>query len=280
MNEQEFFEHFPLRKANSHKSSNGVIVLIGGSFGMAGAAILNILGARSVGTGYIHCVTAESVYPIVASHEITAVYHPRTDGLPLVALPGDFLEKADAVSYGSGCANLLSKEGDVLHLLTKTECPFVLDAEGLRVLAKHPDYLKKAKGPVILTPHLGEFAALTGKTVEEIVENREELAVDYAVKNGVILVLKGPKTLVVSPDGDLTINNSGNEALAQAGSGDVLTGIITGMCAKVADPYQAACMGVWFHGHLADLGVKNHSKICFRLEDYPKIADEFFAGRR
>ena len=98
MNEQEFFEHFPLRKANSHKSSNGVIVLIGGSFGMAGAAILNILGARSVGTGYIHCVTAESVYPIVASHEITAVYHPRTDGLPLVALPGDFLEKADAVS--------------------------------------------------------------------------------------------------------------------------------------------------------------------------------------
>ncbi|MBQ1508530.1 MAG: hypothetical protein IIZ47_03840, partial [Erysipelotrichaceae bacterium] len=88
--------------------------------------------------------------------------------------------------------------------------------------------------------------------------------------------LKGPGTLIVSPDERVTVNNSGNEALARAGSGDVLTGMITGLCALYSDPYQATVDAVWLHGHLADEAVKEHSKEIFDLTEYPRYADRFF----
>ena len=280
MNEQEFFENFPFRDPGSNKSDNGTILIVGGSYGMAGAGILNILGARSVGTSYIHVSVPQDIYPILAANQITSVYHPRQDGEPLFVSVQPILPKLEAACFGSGCTNLISKVTDLQWLTANITSTLVIDAEGLRILADIPNILSTMKCPVILTPHLGEFTGMVKRGFDEVSRNKEELALNYAKEHNVILVLKGPKTLIVSPDGDITYNDSGNESLAQAGSGDVLTGIITGMCAKVSDPYLAACMGVWLHGHLADLWVKDHSRIGLRLEDYPVLADQFFKGKR
>ena len=208
---------------------------------MAGALILNILGARSAGASYIEVLLPDSIYPIVASREITAVYHPGKDLSGLSSL-----KKVNAISFGSGMTNDPDKEENLEYVLKNTKQPLVIDAEGLRIYAEHPEWEGMRKD-VILTPHLGEFSVMTGYSLKEIKEDRVTLAVNYAKEKGVILILKGPETLIVSPDERVTVNNSGNEALARAGSGDVLTGMVTGLCALYRDPYQAAADAGWLH---------------------------------
>ena len=240
---------------------------------MAGALLLNILGARSVGASYIEVLLPENIYPIAASREITPVYHPYREDEPFPSI--NALKKVKAISFGSGMTNDPKKEAHLEQVLEQTKQPLVIDAEGLRIYADHPEWGGKRKD-LILTPHLGEFSVLTGYPVEEIKQDRVEIAVNYAREKGVILVLKGPGTIVVSPDERVTVNDSGNEALARAGSGDVLTGMITGLCALYSDPYQATVDAVWLHGHLADEAVKEHSKEVFDLTEYPHYADRFF----
>ena len=209
----------------------------------------------------------------VVSREITPVYHPYREDEPFPSI--NDLKKAKTISFGSGMTNDPKKEAHLEQVLEQTKQPLVIDAEGLRIYADHPEWGGKRKD-LILTPHLGEFSVLTGYTVEEIRKDRVEIAVNYAREKGVILVLKGPGTLIVSPDERVTVNNSGNEALARAGSGDVLTGMITGLCALYPDSYQATVDAVWLHGHLADEAVKERSKEVFDLTEYPRYADRFF----
>ena len=273
MDKDTFFRHYPKRKEDSHKYENGHILLIGGSYGMAGALIFNILGARSAGASYIEVLLPDSIYPIVASREIAAVYHPGKDLSGL-----NSLKKVKAISIGSGMTNDPDKETRLQDVLERTKQPLVIDAEGLRIYAEHPEWGGMRKD-VILTPHLGEFSVLTGYPLKEIKEDKVTIAVNYAKEKDVILILKGPKTLIVSPDERVTINDSGNEALARAGSGDILTGMVTALCALYHDPYQAAVDAVWLHGHLADEAVKEHSKEVFDLTEYPHYADRFFFER-
>ena len=132
---------------------------------------------------------------------------------------------------------------------------------------------------LILTPHLGEFSILGGLSTDQIMKDRVNIASKYAKEKGVILVLKGPETLVVSKEGEVHVNDSGNEVLARAGSGDVLCGMLTGMCALYEDPYQACIDGVWLHGHLADVYAAGIGTEIFDLSLYPTLAADFF-GRR
>lgn len=271
MNKDIFFNHYPKRKDDSHKFQNGHILIVAGSYGMAGACIFNIIGARSIGASYIEVYLPKDIYEIVAKNEISAVYHP------------DIYEKEDifnnlkvkAISFGSGLSNLENCDKYLKQLLCNSNVPLCIDAHGLHILADHDDYFSLNKN-MILTPHLGEFSLLTKLSVEEINKNKEEIAINYAKKHGVILVLKGPNTLVINKDGQLYINDSGNSALAKAGSGDVLTGMITGLSALYEDSYLAVKDAVWLHGHLADEGIKKYSKEIFDLRNYPILADQFF----
>ena len=242
---------------------------------MAGACILNIIGARSAGASYIEVMLPEAIYPIVAANEITAVYHP--DDLSGRTFPEAF-RKAGAVTFGSGMTGHPLKTEYLEYVLRNAEVPVVVDAEGLRILAAN-DAFYGLNGKMILTPHLGEFSLLSGLSIEEIKSNREKIAVRFAKEKGVTLVLKGPDTITVSPEGRVTVNDSGNEALARAGSGDVLTGMIAGLCSLYENAYQAAVDAVWLHGHLADEGIKIHSKEVFDLTVYPELADAFFKER-
>ena len=171
----------------------------------------------------------------------------------------------------------MDHKDDILDLILQ-EChsPIVLDAEALRLLKHNTYILKFVKAPIIVTPHIGEFADMVNQPTSAVKDSPIPLAQKFARDYGVIVVLKSPNTIVVSPSGDIYINQTGSQALAQAGSGDLLTGIMTAMLSMTRDVFTAVCMSVWLHGYLADLGVKGHSRQDFNLERYPELMDQLF----
>ncbi len=275
IDEEEFFKAFPKRPEDAHKGSTGRILLISGSYGMAGAACLNILGAKALGAPYIHVMLPEDIYPIVASRNVTPVFHPVGMAGPRRTLY-EMLPQMRAVAFGSGAVNNNYKEDILEQLITDCSCPLVLDAEALNLLVNRQSILKKAKCPVIITPHPGEFRAFTRLTPQQIAEDPLKAAIESAEEYQVITVLKGHRTVVASPDGRIYLNETGNQGLAQAGSGDVLTGMITAMLSFTDDPFEAACMAVFAHGLAADRLCSRHSFQCMPLEKIPEAMDELF----
>lgn len=140
----------------------------------------------------------------------------------------------------------------IRNLLVEAPCPMVLDADALSALTSHKDLLKSAKQPLVLTPHPGEMARLCHCSTEEILQNRLEIASGFSKQFGVILVLKGHRTVITAPDGTTAINGSGNPAMASGGMGDTLTGMIAGFIGQGIEPFEAACLGVFVHGAAAD----------------------------
>jgi hydroxyethylthiazole kinase-like uncharacterized protein yjeF len=276
MNEDLFFRSFPKKEESAYKGTFGKTSVIGGCWGMAGAMCLNITGAQTIGTSYLQAVLPEDIYPIVAGRFISPVFHPFGHETWHQVI-SDVLGDSRSISFGSGAVYMDHKE-DILDLiLQESHCPVVLDAEALRLLKHNTYVLRFVKSPVIVTPHLSEFAGLINQPVEVIQDNRLTLALKFAKEYGVIVVLKSPNTIVVSPSGEVYINQTGSQALAQAGSGDILTGMMTALLSMTRDVFQAVCMAVWLHGYLADLGTRTHSIQGFRLDRYPEIMDELFA---
>lgn len=275
MDEETFFSRFPKKKDNAYKGTYGRTLLISGSYGMAGAACLNILGARTMGAAYIDSALPDEIYPIAASHFITPVFHPFAHETWHEVLE-PLISHAKSIAFGSGAVYMDRKE-DILDLVLQNACgPVVLDAEALRLLRHNTWVLRFARSPVILTPHIGEFADLSGIPAEAILDDRFTILKKFAKENGVIIVLKDPHTVAVSPTGEIYINQSGNQALAQAGSGDILTGIMAALLTMTTDVWSAVCMAVWIHGKLAELGSTRHSIQGFQLEEYPQLMDELF----
>ena len=278
MNKEEFFSRYPIREKDSNKYDNGVVLFVSGSYGMAGAAALNLTGARSAGCSYIHSMLPASIYPIVAQKEMTAVYHVYSENCEHLCEDDAYMRKVKAIGFGSGLDHCKSAENYLGEILSCKDIPLVVDAHGLRLFAKNDTYYGK-HSDMIFTPHMGEFSVLCGYDVETIMKNREEIALEFAKKRDLVLVLKGPETLVVSPDGRIYRNDSGNAALARAGSGDVLTGMISGLRSLYEDSYTAAKDAVWLHGYLCDQAMREHSMEVFDLFAYPILADRFFKER-
>ena len=138
------------------------------------------------------------------------------------------------------------------------------------------DEASDALPPIIITPHLGEFMQFTGKSKQQVMEDPAGAAAECAEKYGFITVLKGPETIVASPDERIYVNCSGNQGLAQAGSGDVLAGMVTAMLGFVQDPFEASCMAVFAHGIAADELAKEHSMQLLPLEKIPEVMDRLF----
>ncbi|MBR2990953.1 MAG: NAD(P)H-hydrate dehydratase [Solobacterium sp.] len=274
MNEALFRQKLPEKAENAYKGTFGKTLLIGGSYGMAGALGLNIIGARTVGSSYLEAVTDAAVWQVLAPRFLSTVFHPVNEHTP----ENDYvswIRNASGIGFGSGAVHLHAKE-QILHLILRNaQCPAVIDAEGLRLLAGNTFLLNFRHGPLILTPHIGEFCGLENTPEEEVREDPLSHAEAFAERSSSIVVLKGANTIVT--DGKRCyINDTGNPALAQAGSGDLLTGIITGLIPFVKDPFLCAVMGVWFHGHLADLAVKDHPARNLDLPVLSEYAERFF----
>lgn len=275
MDEDIFFQHFPKKLENAYKGTYGKTLIVGGSYGMAGALSLNILGAKTVGASYINVACPDEIYPIVASHHITPVFHPFShNNWNEVLKP--LIYDAKAIAFGSGATKLSRKVECMDEILQTSTRPVVLDAEALRLLQHNTWILRFVKCPVILTPHIGEFASIMSLSVEVIQEKKIEYALQFSKKNKVYVVLKGPNTIVTSPSGDVYINQTGNQALAQAGSGDLLTGIMVALLTMTTDVFTAICMAVFLHGYLADIGIQQFPIQSFPIEQYPAIMQQVF----
>ncbi len=250
----------PLRKPSSHKGTFGHAGIIAGSVGKTGAAALAAKAALRVGTGLVTVATPASANPTLEAKllEAMTVPMPETkdktlarDGLDrLVA----FANARSAVAIGPGLSTNPETVELVHALLAKVKKPLVLDADALNALAGRTAALSTCQVPPILTPHPGEMARLDGKaTPPSIHADRIGTAHRFAKGRGVIVVLKGARTVVAHPDGRVAICSTGNPGMATAGTGDVLTGMLVGLLAQGLGQWEAACAGTFYHGLAGDL---------------------------
>jgi len=247
------------RAANSHKGTYGHLLLVAGSMGKTGAAMLSCQGALRAGAGLVSLCAARAFNAIFAAALPEAMTIPVTgsdDGAPsgrdakliFAALAGK-----QAVVVGPGLGTAAETAELVKQLYQQADIPVLVDADGINILAADLPALARASQAVrILTPHPGEMARLTGLTSHAIQQNRLETARQFARQHDVYLVLKGAGTIVAAPDGRLAVNASGNPGMAAGGMGDVLSGIIGGLLAQGLDPWTACCLGVHVHGLAAD----------------------------
>lgn len=248
------------RPENSDKTTVGALLSICGSYGMAGAAIMSAKAALRSGIGLLKLAVPDEIYPILAPAIPEAVFIPTEDIANL-----DVVEKSKycgAALAGCGLGISDSTRAVVKNMIDNLAEPMIFDADALNVIAENPDILKSAKAPIILTPHDREFSRLCGNSLDEVKANREDLALDFAKKYGVIVVLKGHVTIVASPDGDVLYNDSvGNPGMSTGGSGDVLAGIIASLTAQGSNPFKCAAAGVYIHALAGDIAKEKLGEI-------------------
>ena len=267
----------PVRNAYSHKGTYGVVLVCGGSVNYPGAPLFTARSAYRVGAGMVKSAVPERIYDITASQcpestwilldDENGVICDKADkvvryemgkatclaigpGLGLeettfrfvkgILTTGDSSERNNSVGFLQGALNNEKEE--------EKTCPAVIDADALRLLARIPDWSNKLRQKIVLTPHPGEMSSLTGLSIDDIEKNRVEICQHYVKEWQQVIVLKGPLTVIASPEGYTAINPIACSALAKAGSGDVLTGIIAGLIAQGSALFEAALAGVWIHG--------------------------------
>jgi ADP-dependent NAD(P)H-hydrate dehydratase len=244
------------RPADSNKGTFGRVLVISGSRGMSGAAVLCGSAALRGGAGLVRVAVPSEILPIVAAGNpcyMTAAMAQDEHGRLASSAEADLLALAqgnNVVAIGPGLGRSPAITALVSAALSQIAVPIVLDADGLNAL--HTDRLRGHTGPVVMTPHPGEFARLTGLDIPTVQGRRQESAMRFAADHEVVLVLKGQGT-VVTDGRQVFINTTGNPGMATAGSGDVLTGMIAAFLAQGLEPFAAAQLGVYVHGMAGDM---------------------------
>lgn len=263
--------------ADSDKTTVGSLLSVSGSYGMAGASIMSAKAALRSGIGLLKIATVKSVYPIIASAVPEAVFYPVDDNF---ISDFDFLEKSrycSAILAGPGLSVSKGAKDLVERIITTSDIPLVLDADALNIVSKNLSVLDKSDVPVILTPHDREFSRLIGCYVEELKGHRGEYAIKFAKRYGVIVVLKGHKTIVASPDGDVLYNEElGNAGMATGGSGDVLSGITASFVARGFDPFKSAASAVYLHALAGDIAKEKLGEFSMLPTDIIECIPEAF----
>ena len=246
------------RRDDAHKRTYGHVLLVCGSKGMIGAAILAVGGALRSGCGLVSAHIPESERIALMSRYPSALLSldPHECFSEMPAGP----EKYSVIGIGCGLGthgNTKNVYAELLEWGHDMAIPFVIDADGLNLLAQNPSLLKLVPPGSVMTPHDGELQRLTGPWADRA--DKESKIKNLARQTGAVIVSKGPNTLVCGPDGEMYINTSGNSGMAKGGSGDVLTGLITGLAGRGYNPMKAACIGVYIHGCAGDLARQNLS---------------------
>ncbi|MFQ5512521.1 MAG: NAD(P)H-hydrate dehydratase, partial [Candidatus Krumholzibacteriia bacterium] len=247
------------RPPDAHKYQAGTVLLVAGSREYSGAALLAAEAALRSGCGMVYVAAPESIRPVIQGgiREAIVVPLPETpqgaigDGA-LPALQGH-IDKSDVVAVGPGLGREEATASFIRDLVSTSPKPLVVDADGISAFAGEPERLAGLGPPVVLTPHSGELRRLLGSDVPGDPLGRIEMTRDTATKLGLTLVHKGAPTLVASADGDVWINHEGNSALATAGTGDVLTGMVAGLQAQGASELSAAAVACYLHGRAGEL---------------------------
>ncbi|MBR1908735.1 NAD(P)H-hydrate dehydratase [bacterium] len=251
----------PKREQKSYKGTFGKVLNIAGSRNYSGAAYFSSISALKSGCGYVTLASVPSVLTRIASMS------PDIVCIPIGEIKSQ-LSKYDVYSLGSGLSQdagaiLLFKA--ILSDIKDTDKTVIIDAEGLNIISKFPK-IKLPKN-VIFTPHVGEAARLTGQKTEDILRNPRFTAKKITEMFKCVTVLKSHKTVVCSKEGKIYTNNSGNSALAKAGTGDVLCGMIAGLSAQKMSPFEAACLAVYLHGFAGEIASQD-------LTEYSVLASD------
>lgn len=250
----------PERDKDTHKGTYGRVGIIAGSRGMTGAPYLTSMACLRAGSGLVYTIVPEGISSILAVKLVEAIIKPVSDKntgvfkLDSIAEIEKIIEDMDVLAIGPGMGIDEERVELVKHILLNFNGPVVLDADGLNCISKVGlNIFNKRRFPTVITPHPGEFSRLLGVSTKEIQDNRVEYAKYVSTNYGIITVLKGANTVVSNPKGEVYINTTGNPGMATAGSGDVLTGVITSFIGQGIDSYKASILGVYCHGLAGDI---------------------------
>ena len=262
----------PPRKPDSHKGDFGTALLIGGACGMAGAISLSGMAALRGGAGLVKLAVPTASQSVVAGFEPSymTVGLPCDDSGRITLAARELLIEVAAKATAVGCGPGLGRSADldelVAWLYTGLKQPVVFDADALNALAIQPDLLAKPGGPRIITPHPGEFQRLIGATTRLPREELEHEAMALAARAKIVVLLKGHRTLIT--DGNRQAHNeTGNPGMATGGTGDVLTGLTTGLLCQHLTPFDAALLAANVHGLAGDLAAEELGEVSLIASD-------------
>ena len=264
----------PQRIENSNKGTYGRVLNIAGSEYMTGAAYLSSVSALKIGCGYCFLCSCERAIDAVSAQTSNVVFVPQNKVC-------DYIKNANVIEIGCG----LGTDMHAIKMFSKvldnayTSTPLVVDADALNILAQNDfdqiyDFTNKQNKKLVLTPHPKEASRLLGVTLEEVLNDIERSAVKITEKFNCVTVLKTHKTFICAPDGREYTNTTGNNAMAKAGSGDVLTGMISGLIAQGIDIFEASSLGVYLHGLCGDLAKEKLTQYSVMAEDLVSFIPE------
>jgi ADP-dependent NAD(P)H-hydrate dehydratase / NAD(P)H-hydrate epimerase len=260
---REFAEFAAPRSPDGHKGDYGHALIVAGSVGKSGAAVLASWAALRAGAGLVTLATPEPALPMVASHTPEVMTEPlpatAAGSIALRSLEGGrfdaILKGKRALGIGPGLGTQEETQEFVRTVVRKRSVPIVLDADGLNAFAGRASELKSADGRLALTPHPGEMARLVGSAIGEVQARRVEGARKAAADWNAYVILKGHQTVIAAPDGSAYVNSTGNPGMGTGGTGDVLTGMLAGLTAQYGtdDWQRLLAFGVYLHGLAGDL---------------------------
>jgi len=256
------------RYEDTNKGTYGHLLILAGSPGKSGAASLAALGAQRSGTGLVTVGIPKSLNPIMEQKTTEAMTEPlpetdiETLGAVSVKRAIEIMKgRKTALAIGPGISTTQETSEFLYQIIRNSDLPMVIDADALTLVAKNPKILNEAKAPIVLTPHPGEMSRLTGMSTEEVQADRVGVSLDFSSKYNVFLVLKGARSIISTPEGEIYINTTGNAGMASGGMGDVLTGIIGGFLAQRLNPADACKLGVYVHGLAGDLIAQENGEV-------------------
>ncbi len=273
-------DNLPVRELDAYKGTCGRVLIVAGSPGFTGAAALSGESSLRTGAGLVTVAIPQCLNDImeVKLTEVMTKPLPETSAGTISLKAFDIISaiSADAMAIGPGLSTEKETGEFVRKLISLSELPVVIDADGLNLLSEDISVLEHRNYPVILTPHPGEMARLTGLTLQEIKADPVRIASEFAGKWNVYIILKFARSIIATPDGHIYFNPTGNPGMATGGSGDVLTGIVTSFLAQGLSPLHACLCGTFIHGLSGSLACKDigeESLIAGDLIDY--IPDAF-----
>ncbi|MBA3271865.1 MAG: NAD(P)H-hydrate dehydratase [Acidobacteria bacterium] len=260
------------RAADVHKGDFGRVLIVAGSRGKTGAAILAAQGALKSGAGLVTVAAPRGSMPMLASYSpeyMTEALDETIDGTVDFAAAETVLSfNADVIAVGPGLGRGQGVATFVRELLESSELPIVLDADALNAVADEPAALVGREGrDVIITPHPGEMARLVGGTVDDVQANRLGIARDFAQSHKVYVVLKGYRTIIATPDGKIFVNPTGSPGMATGGTGDVLAGMLAAWLAQLLDAEAACRLAVYLHGAAGELADADQGEVSMTAGD-------------
>lgn len=253
----------PERAQNSHKGTFGRVLNVSGSDYMPGAAVLSSLAALKIGCGYVFLCSSERVINAASAQTQNIVFAPLSD-------LENQIKQADVLLIGCGLSTSYEAETIFKRAIESVkDIPVVIDADGLNILAKFSakQDFKIQNDNLIFTPHPKEAARLLDCRLEDVLSDIENSAKEISQKYNSVTVLKSHRTIVCSKNLEIYVNYTGNSALAKAGSGDVLAGMISGLLAQKCEPVHAAKLGVYLHGLCAEI-------VSERLTEYSVLSED------